>query len=254
MPTFHSFRLEAVILRHSDLGEADRLLVLFSAQRGKLRAIAKGVRKIPSRKAGHLEPLTRVILLLAEGRDLPLVTQAETLEAYLPLRNDLEKLGQASYVIELIDRFLPEDQLPQPQLYALLTQTLERIACACDAWAALRFFDLRLLDGLGFRPRLFECVGCGAALRPQDQYFSFAAGGALCPKCGQEASDATPLSLNALKYLRYFQRASWEQVAAVQPSPAARREVEAFLHGYWSYLLERELNAPRILRQIQPGP
>ncbi len=250
MPTFRSFRLEAVILRHSDLGEADRLLVLFSPQRGKLRAVAKGVRKITSRKAGHLEPLTRVSLLLAEARELPIITQAEALEAYLPLRSDLEKLSQASYVIELIDRFLPEDQLPQPQLYTLLTQTLERLARTPDAWAALRFFDLRLLDGLGFRPRLFECVSCGTPLRPQAQFFSFEAGGVLCPECGKHAPTATPLSLNALKYLRYFQRSSWEQVAAVRPSPAARREVEAFLHGYWAYLLECELNTPRIWRQM----
>ena len=84
-----SFRMQAIVLRHQNFGEADRLLVIFSQEKGKLRAIAKGVRKPRSRKAGHLEPFTRVSLQLARGRDLMIVTQAETLEAYLPIREDL---------------------------------------------------------------------------------------------------------------------------------------------------------------------
>ncbi|MFN3741328.1 MAG: DNA repair protein RecO [Anaerolineales bacterium] len=250
MPTFRSFRLEAVVLRHLALGEADRILILFTPQQGKLRAVAKGVRKITSRKAGHLEPFTRLSLQLAEGRDLPLITQAETLDAYFPLRSDLQKLTQASYVIELIDRFLPEDHLPQPELYRLLVQTLEQIAALADPWAALRYFDLRLLDGLGFRPRLFECTICQQALQPQDQFFSFSLGGVVCPRCGQGVSNLLPISLTTLKYLRHFQRSPWQEVATIRPSPAARREVEALLQGYWAYLLERELNTSRVRRQM----
>src|SRR5512136_2086531 len=98
-----SFRVEAVILRHADWGEADRLLSLYSRERGKLRAVAKGARRIRSRKAGHLEPFTRVSLQMAKGRDLLIVTQAETLDAHLPLRESLLKTGHASYVAELLD-------------------------------------------------------------------------------------------------------------------------------------------------------
>ena len=82
----HSYKVEAVVLRHNDWGEADRLLVLFTREMGKLRVIAKGARKIRSRKAGHLEPFTRVTLMLARSHDLPIVTQAETVNAYQPLR------------------------------------------------------------------------------------------------------------------------------------------------------------------------
>ena len=101
------------MLRHSDWGEADRLLWLYTRQHGKLRALAKGVRKIRSRKAGHLEPFTRVALLLARGRDFYIVTQAETVDPYLSLREDLKRLGYASYVVELLDRFTyDEDEHP----------------------------------------------------------------------------------------------------------------------------------------------
>ncbi len=92
-----TFRVDAVVLRHSDWGEADRLLWLFTLELGKVRVLAKGARKIRSRKAGHLEPFTRVRLLLAKGREILLVTQAETIEAYLPLHEDLEGITYASW-------------------------------------------------------------------------------------------------------------------------------------------------------------
>ena len=121
-----SLRLEAVVLKHSDWGEADRLVWLFSREQGKLRAIAKGARKPRSRKAGHLEPFTRVSLQVARGRDLPIITQAETLEAYLPLRDDLLRTTYAAYAVELLDRFTYEEGEHQG-LYRLLTETLDRL-------------------------------------------------------------------------------------------------------------------------------
>src|SRR5512143_252235 len=116
MAEFHSFRVEAVILRHSDYGEADRMLTLYTAQLGKTRALAKGARKIASRKAGHIEPFTHVKLQLAKGRDMPLVTQADTVDAYQPLREDLVLTSQAAYVLELLDRFTYEDEMENSAL------------------------------------------------------------------------------------------------------------------------------------------
>src|SRR5512143_2490704 len=145
MAEFHSFRVEAVILRHSDYGEADRMLTLYTAQLGKTRALVKGARKIASRKAGHLEPFTRVKLQLAKGRDMPLVTQADTVEAYLPLREDLLLTGQTSYVIELLDRFTYDEGIDSSAIFRLLTDTLGRLASKSDPWLASRFYEMRLL-------------------------------------------------------------------------------------------------------------
>ena len=96
---FRSFRVEAVVLRHSDYGEADRLLTLYTRQLGKTRVIAKGARKIASRKAGHIEPFTHARMQLSKGRDMLILTQADTVDAYLPLREDLILTSHASYVI-----------------------------------------------------------------------------------------------------------------------------------------------------------
>ncbi|MCK5843852.1 MAG: DNA repair protein RecO, partial [Victivallales bacterium] len=104
-----SFNVEAIVLHHRDWGEADRLVALYTRQRGKIRAVAKGARKIRSRKAGHLQPFTRTTVQLARTRGPYIITQVETLDAYLPLRDDLNLTGNASYLVELLDRFTYEE-------------------------------------------------------------------------------------------------------------------------------------------------
>jgi DNA repair protein RecO (recombination protein O) len=245
-----TFRVEAVVLRHSDWGEADRLIWCYTLEMGKLRAVAKGVRKPRSRKAGHLEPFTRVSLLLARGREIPLITQADTIDAYLPLHEDLMRVTYASYVVELLDRFTYEEG-ENRLLYRLLTDTLSRLCGSADLDLALRYYEVRLLDLAGFRPQLFYCVGCGAEIQPKDQYFSAELGGVLCPACGPPASGSRPISMTALKYLRHFQRSSFSEAKRARPTPAIHREIEIMMQHYLTYLLERSLNTPPFLRRIR---
>ena len=117
------YNTEAIILRRTDFGEADRILTLMTPTLGKLRVIAKGVRKITSRKAGHVELFTRARLLLAHGRTFDIVSQAETVDAYRPLREDLLRGSYAHYLSELIDAFAQEGSEDQA-LYDLLVNGL----------------------------------------------------------------------------------------------------------------------------------
>lgn len=250
-PKFRSVRVDAVVLRHSDYGEADRLLTLFTLQRGKMRVVAKGARKIASRKAGHIEPFTHVKLQLATGRDMFILTQADTVDAYLPLRDDLILTSHASYVLELLDRFTYEDESENSTIFRLLTDTLARLASHADVWLVLRFYEMRLLDQLGFRPQLFECVNCGREILAEDQFFSFSAGGVICPRCGQGLKHLHPISVEALKYLRHFQRSSYAEAARARPDADVERETESLMQGYFTYLLERELNTPGFLKKIK---
>ena len=245
-----SFRVEAIVLRHNDWGEADRLLILFTREMGKLRVVAKGVRKLHSRKAGHLEPLTRVSLLLARGRDLMIVTQAETLAANSPLKEDLLLLGYASYVVELLDRFTFEEGENRP-LYRLLADALERLSAGKDPAYVLRFYELRLLDLMGFRPQLFQCALCEREILAEDQFFSPENGGILCPKCGIETGSARPISLKALKYLRHYQRSSFSEAGRAHIEAGVSREMEGIMQDYLTYLLERGLNSPTFIKRIK---
>lgn len=246
----HTLRVEAVVLRHADWGEADRLLTIFTRERGKLRAVAKGARKMRSRKAGHLEPFTRVALLLASGRDLWIVTQAETVDAYLPLREDLERTGYAAYVIELLDRFTYEEGEAQ-SLYRLLVDTLQRVSAEEDPFLAVRYYEIRLLDLVGFRPDLVHCASCKEQIQPQDQFFSSMMGGVLCPKCGPNQPGSRPISMMALKFLRHLQRSVYAEASRANPGPSVRAEMESLLNDYLTYVLERGLNTPAFLHMVQ---
>ena len=250
MPTPRSLRVEAVVLRHSDWGEADRLLVLYTRESGKLRAVAKGARRLRSRKAGPLEPFTRVALMLARGRDLWIVTQAQTVDAYLPLREDLLRTGYAAYVMELLDRFTYEEG-ENTSLYNLLTTTLERVNVEPDVFLAVRYYELRLLDLLGFRPELFHCTVCRQNVQPVDQFFSALLGGVVCPQCAGRAGAVQPVSMPALKYIRQLQRSSYAEAQRAQVPPSVRSEMEALLQFYLTYLLERGLNTPAFLREVR---
>jgi DNA repair protein RecO (recombination protein O) len=245
-----SQRVEAVVLRHSDWGEADRMLTIFTRELGKLRVVAKGARRPRSRKAGHLEPFTRVALLLARGREIWIVTQAETLDAYLPVRDDLERTGYAAYVAELLDRFTYEEG-ENSSLYRLFVEALERVSTLEDPVPAIRYYEIRLLDLLGFRPELFHCVQCGNEIQPEAQYFSALLGGVVCPRCGLDAAGVRPVSMQALKYLRHYQRSGYAEATRVRLPDAVRPELEALMQHYLTYLLERGLNSPAFLREVR---
>ena len=244
------FRTDAIVLRRTDLGEADRVLTLFTPQHGKLRAVAKGVRRPGSRKAGHLEPFTLVNLLLARGRELDIITQAEAVRTFPQVRSDLLRLSLAAYVAELTDRFGIQES-DTLGVFQLAADTLDRLDREAEPDIALRYFQVRLLELAGYRPELFRCVSCSNEARPVDQFFSLSEGGLLCPNCGAQRVDARPLSLSALKILRHNQRSSYEQAARPKLSPGVTQEMDDLLESYLSYVLERKLNVPGFVRQVR---
>ena len=166
-----TYRTEAIVLRRKDFGEADRMLTLFTPERGKLRVVAKGIRKPRSRKAGHLELFTCSRLLLAKGRDLDVITQAETVNAYRPLREDLLRGAYAAYAVELLDRFMPDEQ-ENSELYALLRGALGWICVSPNLALTARYYELQLLSLAGFQPELRQCVAGGEKIVAEDHYFS----------------------------------------------------------------------------------
>lgn len=245
-----SYRTEAIILRRLNLGEADRLLTAFSLENGKVRLVAKGVRRPRSRKAGHLELASRVEMMVARGRELDIVTQAQVIDSYPRLREDLERFAHASYALELLDRSTVDREVNKG-LYRLLMNTLGRLDAGANSASALRHYELQLVELIGYRPELFRCVGCGEQIQAQDQFFSPGEGGALCPKCGVQRQSAVRISLSALKVLRHFQRNPFEAVQDLRIRPQVHAEVEGLMEDYLSYILERKLNSPAFVRHVR---
>ena len=136
------------------------------------------------------------------------------LDLFLPIREDLILTSEAAYVLELIDRFSYEEG-ENRSLYQLLVETLERLSRGDPVFTAVHFFELHLLDTVGFRPQLFNCVRCKEEIQPQDQFFSAVQGGVVCPKCGNLVPDARPITMDALKYLAQFPAHCLSPVASV---------------------------------------
>jgi DNA repair protein RecO (recombination protein O) len=244
------YQTDGLILHHSDFGEADRLLTVFTPRLGRLRLLAKGARKLTSRKAGHVEPFTYVHLLVARGRNLDIVSQAETLESFRPLREDLERASQAYYVAELINSFVEEGDENQP-LFDLTLATLARLCEARDRMLALRFFELRCLGLVGFQPQLHFCVECQVQLEPVTNYFHPPSGGVLCPRHGEALRAAEPLAMPTFKVLRHMQTHSWDEVAALRIKPDTHLDVEAILQRYIVFLLERRLKSVEFIQRLR---
>nr|NIW00445.1 DNA repair protein RecO [Candidatus Saccharibacteria bacterium] len=191
-----------------------------------------------------------VSLQLAKGRSWPIVTQAEAQHIYDDLKKDLETIGYASYAVELIDKFTFEEEENQ-SIFNLLKNTLTRLDRGDPAHIVIRYYEIRLLDLLGFRPELKECVVSGEKIKPENQYFSAALGGIVSPGSGRDLSGAVPVSVRALKYLRHFQRSSYQDASRALISPEIQKELEVLMQYYLTYLLERGLNSPAFLRRVR---
>jgi len=243
------YRREAIVLRERDYGEADRVLTLLTSK-GKVTAMAHGVRRPTSRKVGHLQLLSRVEVLLARGRNMDVITQAETVATLEPLRADLMRFTLACYLAELVDQFAQEDDETR-ELYDLLVWGLNWLAADEDPLLGVRFFELRLLSYAGYQPQLYECVGCGTEIVPAANALSAEFGGLLCPHCAPIDGRARVVSIAAQKVLRFIQRATGQALERLRLRPATHAEVERLLHDYLEYVLERELKSAVFLRRLR---
>jgi DNA repair protein RecO (recombination protein O) len=256
------YKTEAIIIRQRKLGEADRILTLYTPALGKLDAKAKGVRKTTTRLGGHLQPLNRVVVQLAQGHTADVITGVETLDSFRGLHEDLDLLSRGLYIAELADRITPEHVHSFPT-YRLLFDTLTRLdspvrtgaltreSRRSDPDQALRFFEMRLLDQSGFRPELDRCAGCQRDVEPVDNFFAPVAGGVVCRACVPGLAGPRVLTLNALKLLRLMQRGSYNDLARVNVPADLADEVERHLRSYIITVLERDVNAAAFIERLR---
>jgi len=247
------YRTEGVILRNTELGEADRILTLYTAQYGKLRVIAKGVRRPASKLRGHLELFTRSRLMLTRGRNLDVVTGAETSDAYHGLREEdpaaLERIGVAFRLVERLDR-LTEEGIENRAVWDLLVEALRALSDGLNPTLVATHFDLRLLGYLGYQPNLDTCAGCDTPLQPVENRYSFELGGVLCPECRSHDPAAEPLSVNALKLLRLLAREGVRPVARLRLAPGLLAEVDGLLFRAIRLVTDRDFATPAVLRSL----
>ena len=282
MPTERVYRTQAVVLRRHNIGEADRVLTLFTPTHGKIRAVAKGVRRMKSRLAGHVELFSRVDILLAHGRTLDIVTQAEVRDPFLALRGDLWKAAYASYVAELVDRFAEErhDGPESHILFDVLVGALayfDRLgilppvaaegapavavppaevanpdaATGPAARLAARAAELKVLGALGYAPELYVCVRCMERLEPVENAINAAAGGTLCPRCARGDGGSRHISVAAIKAMRLLRTEPFGLASRLRLDDRDVRDIELALRAHLAVTLERSLRTTDVLDRLR---
>lgn len=233
MPTY---RDEAVVLRTHQLGEADRIISLFTRTHGKVRAVARGVRRSSSKFGSRLEPFGHVDLQLAVGRGaLDVVAQVETLHPPL-LGNDYQRFTAAEVLVEAADKLVTEDRSPAVPQYRLLLGAL--LALRDENRNPTQVVDAYLLRGMaiaGYAVVLAECAGCG---KPEVGWFSAAGGGAVCANCRPPGSD--PLSPEVATQLASLLAGEWDRVI---DEPNVTRRAHSLTIGFATWHLDRSLRS-----------
>ncbi len=231
---------QGIVLRGYPFGDADRVVVLLSPNHGKLRTVAKGVRKTTSRFGGRLEPFTHVDLVLYEGKNLDTITQVSTIEAFPRLRSDLDRVVAAGIMVEAADAVAQEDE-SSLRLFLLLQRGLRALEAGALGNDLITSFLLKLATVVGVAPALEACAACG---RSQDLVsFSFASGGVLCGGCRGERGVRLRAGLTA--YLAGLEKADLGALPVTDPALSA--DAIGVARRFLEYHLDRTLASLAVL-------
>ena len=248
--TSRLYRTDAIVLTRFDLGEADRVVTLLTPHIGKLKAVARGVRRPLSRLGGGLEPFAELHLQLARGRTFDVVTQVSVEHAWLHLREQLGPTAVAWYLAELADRAM-EERHEALAVYGLLRRAFALLDAGMDEGRVARWFEMRLADELGIQPELQRCVECERTLEPGEPYLWVPAlGGVLCARHPEPPTERMRLGTDALKLLRAYRRSDVEALAGLRVPRAVEAEVEAAMRMHLRHYLEREPRSRAFLDEV----
>lgn len=251
-----TYSVEAIVVRASDFGEADRLVTLLTPFAGLVRAVARGARKPKSRLGGNVDLLRHINASLNEGRSLHTVSQVQSISSLRGLHAGLEKMSTGIYMAELAERFSVEGG-SNPALFNQLVRTLQILDAEPVHPLMPRWFEVQVLRINGFLPAITECVDCGAKLEPQGHVFSPERGGIVCPDCRAAESDVLlPASLNTVKLLRHMARADWEAVQPLHPGEDEQRQVARILKEHLQFVLDRNVRSTAFMDEVarwRPG-
>lgn len=241
------YKEQGIVLRQHKLGEADKIVTVMTQASGKVRAVAKGIRKTTSRFGGRLEPMTHVSLLLHRGRSLDTVTQVEIIAAHRPLRDDLSLLTAGEAMLEAVDK-VAEEHERNVRLFMLLLSGLRVLETRpLDPAAVAEAFLLKMLSLSGFHPSLSACAVCGT---PSPALFASGQGGAVCDGCAER--DAGPVSGASLRFLADLAREDLRNAGDMGTDGPVRREARAMLYGFAEYHLERRMRSLPMLARTMP--
>lgn len=238
------------MLRTRNLGEADRIVTIYTKERGKLNATARGARRIRNRLLSPTQLFTHGRYLIFPGKGLHNISQAEIVHSGQILREDLEKMAYASYVTELLDALTPEED-PSDTIFPLLAGTLA-LGEQGRFSLAVRAFELRLMSELGYAPELYQCLQCRVDL--QDRVYFSEQGGTVCPDCVSHFPGARSLTNGTWELMKRLQEWELSRISILHPAPSNSDEMRVLMRKYLDFRLEYPLKSLDFLETLQVIP
>ncbi len=225
--------VQALVLYSRPLGEGDRLLTLYTRELGKISAVAPGARKMKSKLAAAVELFTRGHFLLYRGRSMYTVTQAAQEGQHQAIRQEMKLYACGLYLAELVTKAVEENEA-NPAIFELLLESWQHLETGRTKPVLLtRYFELKLLDLLGYRPHLEGCAGCGK--RRGAICWSDKAGGILCADCGQGDAEAFSLSRGTCALAQYLLKVTPSQLASIRVEEEQHKELKRLVQSFYQY-------------------
>lgn len=243
-----SHNTQGIIIKRTNLGEADRILTIFTERFGKIKAIAKGVRKRKSRLAGYLEPYMLIDLQVHEGKTFYIITGAGIVNGYPILRSDLKRLSEVYYAAELLNEITKEDESHQ-NIFDLFVEMLNILEKSYDP-LILKYFELKLIEFSGFKPELYNCVHCKKRLCPGQNYWDLTEGGVTCADCQSKTKHGKSISDDAIKLLRLIETSDFGHLRQIKAAEKIKIELGRILSNYIENILEKKLKSTSFLEEF----
>ncbi|MGI6453002.1 MAG: DNA repair protein RecO [Syntrophomonadaceae bacterium] len=240
---------EGIALKSSDFREADKLVTVFTEKQGKIRAIARGTRKPKSSLRACIQPFCLSLLYFSSDKDLGLITQGKLIDFFGNCREDLHRTLYCTYIMELLDKCLLE-KMALPALFNSTRQVLEYLNEKGYSPIIIRYFEMRLLMELGYRPTLDHCITC-LATDQRLTSFSLPEGGTLCSDCAAHHHQQIPLTGELLAILRLLMAKDLAVVSRLRVAAVTEKQMENFLERYMRYHLETRANLKKTIAFFQ---
>lgn len=245
------YQVEGIVLRVREFGEADKILVVYTRELGKIDVLAKGARRMKSRLSGATQQFSYADFSLYRGKGMFQLTQADGRTNFFILYNDLNRLAYATYLCELTESFVPEEE-SQPEVLDHLLAALKRVCQWDDYRLPVLFFELKLITVLGYQPVLDRCLNCGKQNKEESLFFSSLQGGVVCSCCNSTIDPgAKPISPQILAVMFRLQNTGWERLSVLKLMPETINELTMFLSAYISCRLEKKLKSINFIKDLK---
>ena len=243
-------RTEAIVLNRHDFRETSLIVNFYSRELGKFSGILKGIKKEPGKFASTLEPFSynEVIFYRKSNSSLHLVSQCDIRDNFNLIRQNISKVGMASFMLELLDSLMPQEDKNE-DIFNLLLASLKEIESSYNPEKITTIFKIKILALSGFKPHFDSCVSCGNRILGQAK-FSMALGGLLCGSCAHRDIKARSIYRGTVASILHIERNDFKNTLNLGWNPQIKKELDLILNSFLSFHLEKEFKTQKVLNKI----